>query len=109
MMELISFRLPVLSTKPQLQSGFWQKITTFDDIITVHDNIVIQQGPVVQSIISLNNDIVKTTCYMPTYANTPLFFVEKMWKSFALQKILTFLQQKISVFVILKFEILTKH
>ena len=30
--------------------------------------------------------------------NTLLFFVEKMWQSFALQRILTFYQQKISVF-----------
>ena len=30
-----------------------------------------------------------------------LFFVEKMWESFALQRILTFFQQKITVFVTL--------
>ena len=43
---------------------------------------------------------------MPTtQANTLLFFVDKMWESFAMQRILTFFQQKITlhVFVILPF------
>ena len=32
-------------------------------------------------------------------ANTLIFFAEKMWAAFALQKLLTFLQQKISMYL----------
>ena len=59
----------------------------------------LNQGPVVQSIVSLTmslrRELVK---YMPTIlSKTLLCFVGKMWDSFALQKILTFFQQKITV------------
>ena len=53
--------------------------------------------PVVQSIVSLTSSlrgqIVK--CFMTLLPNTLIFFVEKMREAFALQKLLTFLQQKI--------------
>ena len=68
-------------------------------------------GPVVQSIVSLmtllRRQLVK---YMwTTLANTLLFFVGKMWESFAVQKILTFFSTKNnSVFVIFTFKSLTK-
>ena len=54
-------------------------------------------GPVVQSIVSLTNplrgQLVK--CFMTLLPNTLKFFVEKMREAFALQKLLTFFQQKI--------------
>ena len=69
------------------------------------------QEPVVQSIvsvtISLRHKFFKQISAKVT--NTLLFFVEKMLESFAVQRILTFFQQKITVFVILMFEILTKR
>ena len=68
--------------------------------------------PVVQSIvsltISLRHKFVKQISARVT--NTLLFFVEKIKESFAVQRILTFFQQKKnSVFEILMFEILTKR
>ena len=54
-------------------------------------------GPVAQSIISLMNllrgQLVK--CFMTLLPNTHIFYVEKMREAFALQKLLTFFQQKI--------------
>ena len=35
-------------------------------------------------------------------SNTPIFFVEKMCETFALQKCLSFFQQKISVYLVVK-------
>ena len=59
------------------------------------------QDPVVQSIvsltISLRHKFVKQILAQVT--NTLLFFVEKMWESFAVQRILTFFQQKIPVYL----------
>ena len=59
------------------------------------------QGPVVQSIISLTSSlrgqIVKSfTTLLP---NTLIFFIEKIREAFALQKLLTFFQQKILAFI----------
>ena len=54
-------------------------------------------GPVVQSIVSLTSllrgRLVK--CFMTSYPNTLIFFVEKIREAFAMQKLLTFFQQKI--------------
>ena len=56
-----------------------------------------EQGPVVQSIVSLTSSLrgqlEKCFTTLPPY--TLLFFVEKMREAFALQKLLTFFQQKI--------------
>ena len=56
-----------------------------------------QQGPVVQNIVSLTSwlrgQLVKS--FMTLLPNTLIFFVEKMREAFALQKLLTFFQQKI--------------
>ena len=57
----------------------------------------IDQGPVVQSIVSLTSSLrgqlIKYFTSLKT--NTLIFFVEKMREAFALQKLLTFFQQKI--------------
>ena len=54
-------------------------------------------GPVVQSILSLmsslRGQLVK--CFTTLLLNTLIFFVEKMRKAFALQKLFTLFQQKI--------------
>ena len=56
-----------------------------------------QQGPAVQSIVSLTSllrgQLVK--CFTTLLLSTLIFFVEKMRETFALQKLLTFFQQKI--------------
>ena len=46
------------------------------------------------------NDIVKISNV--NILNLPIFFVEKMWETFAVQKLLSFCQQKISVYLVIK-------
>ena len=73
---------------------------------------VTHQGPVVQSIVSLTSSLrgQLVKCFMTLYPNSLIFLVEKMREAFALQKLLTFFQQKnIGVFQILMLEILTKR
>ena len=59
------------------------------------------QGPVVQSIISLTSSLrgqfIK--CFTTLLPNKLIFFVEKMREAFALQKLLTFFQQKILAYL----------
>ena len=64
-------------------------------------NIIIDLGPVVQSMVSLKSllrgQLVK--CFTIFLPKILIFFVEKMREAFALQKLLTFFQQKILFFV----------
>ena len=59
----------------------------------VHFTIV--QGQVVQSIVSLTSSLYVISLADSIY-NILIFFAEKMWVAFALQKLLTFFQQKIT-------------
>ena len=61
----------------------------------------IDQGPVVQSVISLTSSlrVISLTVLADSIYNILIFFAEKMWVAFALQKLLTFFQQKISVYL----------
>ena len=54
------------------------------------------QGPVVQSIVSLTSSlrVISLTVLADSIYNILIFFAEKMWVAFALQKLLTFFQQK---------------
>ena len=70
------------------------------------------QGPVVQSIVSLTSSLRGhlAKCFTILQPNTLTFFVEKMRKAFAMQKLLTFFRQKNNgIFQILTFEMLTKR
>ena len=71
----------------------------FFTVLTAKLLINKHMGPVVQSIVSLTTSLRRQLVkYMPTKLSNPLlFFVEKMSESFAVQKILTFFQQKITV------------
>ena len=55
------------------------------------------QGPVVQSIVSLTSSLrgQLVKCFMTLLPNTLIFFVDKVREAFAMQKLLTFFQQKI--------------
>ena len=55
-------------------------------------------GPVVQSIVSLTSSlrVISLTVLADSIHNILKFFAEKMWVAFALQKLLTFFQQKIA-------------
>ena len=59
------------------------------------------QGPVVQSIVSLTSSLrgQLVKCFTSLSPSTLIFFVEKMREAFALQKLLTFFQQKILAFI----------
>ena len=59
------------------------------------------QGPVVQSIVSLTSSLrgQLVKCFTTLLSNTMIFFVEKMREAFALQKLLTFFQQKILAYL----------
>ena len=61
----------------------------------------ILQGPVVQSVISLTSSlrVISLTVLADSIHNIQIFFAEKMWVAFALQKLLTFFQQKISAYL----------
>ena len=54
------------------------------------------QGPVVQSVVSLTSSL--RGQLVKCFVTTLIFFVEKMREAFALQKLLTFFQQKILVY-----------
>ena len=53
--------------------------------------------PVVQSIVSLTSSLrgQLVKCFMTLLQNTMIFLLKKMREAFAMQKLLTFLQQKI--------------
>ena len=59
------------------------------------------QDPVVQSTDSLTSSlrVILLTILADIIYNILIFFAEKMWVAFALQKLLTFFQQKISAYL----------
>ena len=59
------------------------------------------QGPIVQSVVSLMSllRVISLTVLADSMHNILIFFAEKMWVAFALQKLLTFFQQKISAYL----------
>ena len=58
-------------------------------------------GPVVQGIVSLTSSlrVISLTVLADSIYNFLIFFAEKMSVAFALQKLLTFFQQKISAYL----------
>ena len=58
-------------------------------------------GPVVQSVVNLTSSlsVILLTVLADSIHNMLKFFAEKMWVAFALQKLLTFFQQKISAYL----------
>ena len=63
--------------------------------------VVKDKGPVVQSVVSLTSSlrVISLTVLAQSIYNILIFFAEKMWVAFALQKLLTFFQQKISAYL----------
>ena len=61
------------------------------------------QGPVVQSVVSLTSSLraISLTVLADSIYNILKFFAEKMWVAYALQKLLTFFQQKISAYLLI--------
>ena len=58
-------------------------------------------GPVVQSIVTLTSSlrVISLTVLADLIYNILIFFAEKMWVAFAVQKLLTFFLQKISAYL----------
>ena len=56
-------------------------------------------GPVVQSVVSLTSSLRVISLTVLAIYNMLIFFTEKMWVAFALLKLLTFFQQKISAYL----------
>ena len=58
-------------------------------------------GPSFQSVFSLTSSlrVISLTILADSIHNILIFFAEKMWVAFALQKLLTFFQQKISAYL----------
>ena len=72
---------------------------TFEGIYSYHFDR--ELGPVVQSVVSLTSllRVILLTVLVDSIYNILIFFAEKMWVAFALQKLLTFFQQKISAYL----------
>ena len=71
---------------------------------TVHKcpkDTLLHLGPVVQSVVSLTSSlrVISLTILADSIYNILIFFADKMWVAFALQKLLTFFQQKISAYL----------
>ena len=64
----------------------------------LHNHVL---GPVVQSVVSLTSSlrVISLTVLADSIHNILIFFAVKMWVAFALQKLLTFFQQKISTYL----------
>ena len=79
--------------------GGWQ-VLTFYRYYEISKKLK-QLGPVVQSIVSLTSSlrVISLTVLADSIYNILIFFAEKMWVAFALQKLLTFFQQKISAYL----------
>ena len=60
-----------------------------------------QLAPVVQSFVSLTKSLVSDSLSLLVHLTSSvlIFFAEKMWGAFALQKLLTFFRQKMAVFL----------
>ena len=78
----------------------WQKFANLLLLCTVPSKNDIL-GPVVQSVVSLTSSlrVISLTVLADSIHNILIFFAEKMWVAFALQKLLTFFQQKISAYL----------
>ena len=80
-----------------LQHGFHSKWSCETQLVTLLEDL----GPVVQSVVSLTSSlgVISLTVLEDSIHNILIFFAEKMWVAFALQKLLTFFQQKISAYL----------
>ena len=72
-------------------------VTSFLSTVSTHRYL----GPVVQSVVSLTSSlrVISLTVLADSIHNILIFFAEKMCVAFALQKLLTFFQQKISAYL----------
>ena len=72
--------------------------TLTNDIVSLNNWV---QGPDVQSIVSLTTSlrVISLTVLADSIYHILIIFADKMWVAFAMQKLLTFFQQKISAYL----------
>ena len=87
------------TTGPWLLPDCGYKVTYW--MTNSHIQINWHLGPVVQSFVSLTSSlrVISLTVLADSIYNILIFFAEKMWVAFALQKLLTFFQQKILAYL----------
>ena len=96
----------LFNCRQQLTFLLWNRRNNFvSGIIAIdetwRDSVWSVQGPVVQSVVSLTSSlrVISLTVLADSIHNILIFFAEKMWVAFSLQKLLTFFQQKISEYL----------
>ena len=79
----------------------WKSRDTTSTFTNIKKLYLKAQGPVVQSVVSLTSllRVISLTVLADLIHSILIFFAEKMWVAFALQKLLTFFQQKISEYL----------
>ena len=86
----------------QLTLRMHSKQVSSNNTVMVHGWIHLKDlGPVVQSVVSLTSllRVILLTVLADSIYSILIFFAEKMWVAFALQKLRTFFQQKISAYL----------
>ena len=97
-------------TKPWWDAPFWviwvfnvgsRLSVRIHAVNTLYSWIARNQGPVVQTVVSLTSSlrVISLTVLADSIYNILIFFAEKTWVAFALQKLLTFFQRKISAYL----------
>ena len=79
----------------------WRNWKSFPRVVIKYSSWKILLDPVVQSVVSLTSSlrVILVAVLMDLICNILIFFAEKMWVAFALQKLLTFFQQKIAAYL----------
>ena len=87
----------MLSNSKVFKKSYWKLRLMVTKFINSGEHL----GPVVQSVVSLTSSlrVISLTVLADSIYNILNFFAEKMWVAFALQKLLTFFQQKISAYL----------
>ena len=93
--------LSLLSSSPRKTV---QYLITIPRFVSLHEEMILiakALGPVVQSIVSLTSSLrgQLVKCFTTLKPNILKFFVEKTREAFAVQKLLTFFQQKILAYL----------
>ena len=87
----------MLSNSKVFKKSYWKLRFMVTKFINSGEHL----GPVVQSVVSLTSSlrVISLTVLADSIYNILNSFAEKMWVAFALQKLLTFFQQKNSAYL----------
>ena len=98
-LELSDFKQPYLQNPVRCIIHIFRIFLSYQLLLSI--SRLKDQGPVVQSVVSLTSllRVISLTVLADSIYSILKFFAEKMWVAFALQKLLTFFQQKISAYL----------